>query len=234
MLSKGQFALIHVARAQLKLSDDEYRKIIFSVCGVNTSKDIKTLDDFSELVKAFKKLGFQPKKAYEDFSNKRRMAEKTISKEQIALIETLWQKVTKTPETWRESLNSFLAARFNALNVESLSGMKAINVIEALKDMMLKTALVQVHENIFVQTGLNIPDPSDSTLALCKALDVAAKPVVQNKLLELFKTVNMCFSQEEFAALFASLIYQDSNLMERCKTAAAKFQSKMSHQPTGE
>ena len=211
MISQKQNRLIQVAKAQLKLKDDEYREILMSVCKVKSSKDIRSLDDFRQLIKAFEKLGFEPKVVFENLAKRKRLTDRTISKEQIALIETLWQKVTKTPEIWRESLNSFLAARFNALNVESLSGMKAINVIEALKDMLLKTALMETHKSLGGGEG-----------------------IVQNRIIEIFKTVKMCFTDEELAAVCASMFYSQPQVFERCKIAAAQFQSKMSHQSTGE
>jgi len=213
MLNSKQLSLIHVAKSQLGLEHDEYLNVMSAAVGreIKSSKELRTIDELRAVMTAFEKSGFQAKKAINAFAKKHRLIDSTVSKEQISLIESLWQKVTKAPETWRESLNSFLAARFNALNVESLSGMKAINVIEALKDMLLKTALVEVSK----------------TMGACDQ-------VVQNRLLENFKSVKMCFDHEELAAVCAALFYAQPQLFERCKTAAAKFQSKMYHKATGE
>src|SRR3972149_10273894 len=103
MLNKNQLSLIHVAKNQLKLGDDEYRSILMSVCKVESAKEIKSLNDLRSLMTAFQELGFQPKQAFDAFAKKQRMTDSTISKEQTELIISMWKKITKHPERSEES-----------------------------------------------------------------------------------------------------------------------------------
>jgi len=210
MLNSKQLALIHVAKTQLGLEQNEYLSVLSAAVGreIKSSKELRSIDELRAVMTAFQKSDFQAKKAINAFARKHRLTDSTVSKEQIELIEMFWQKVTKNPESWREALNNFLAARFFCTDVKALSGMKAINVIEALKDMLLKTALVETHKAMGGNEG-----------------------VVQNQILELFKTVKMCFTEEELTVVCASLFYTQPQLFERCKLAVQIFETKMSHQP---
>jgi len=209
MLNNKQLAIIHVAKSQLRLGDEEYRSILSSVCRreIRSSKEISNLEELKGVMSAFEKLGFSPKRAFAAFAKKQRLADSTISPQQIEFIETLWQKVTRNPETWRESLNHFLSARFLCVDIKALSGMKAINVIEALKDMVLKSTLVEIHSIIY------------------------GCPVVQNQLLEVFKTVKTCFSHEELAAIISTVFYNDPDFMQKSKIAVQAYETIMSHEP---
>jgi hypothetical protein len=57
MIGKQQLALIHVAKNQLGLSDDEYRDLLRSVCGVESSKNLNATQ-FEKLMSRYKELGF--------------------------------------------------------------------------------------------------------------------------------------------------------------------------------
>ncbi len=62
MISKGKLAQIHIAKAQLGLSDDEYRVILARTAGVSSAKDL-TNRNVGNVLNEFRRLGFVPKPA---------------------------------------------------------------------------------------------------------------------------------------------------------------------------
>lgn len=60
MISKGKLAQIHIAKAQLGLSDDDYRAILARTAGVSSSKDL-TDRNVGAVLHEFRRLGWQPK-----------------------------------------------------------------------------------------------------------------------------------------------------------------------------
>lgn len=62
MISKGKLAQIHIAKAQLGLSDDDYRAILARTAGVNSAKDL-TNRTVGGVMHEFRRLGFEPKPA---------------------------------------------------------------------------------------------------------------------------------------------------------------------------
>lgn len=60
MISKGKLAKIHIAKAQLGLSDDEYRAILARTAGVRSAKEL-TDRNVGAVLHEFKRLGWQPK-----------------------------------------------------------------------------------------------------------------------------------------------------------------------------
>lgn len=60
MISKGKLAKIHIAKAQLGLSDDEYRAILARTAGVRSAKAL-TDRNVGAVLHEFKRLGWQPK-----------------------------------------------------------------------------------------------------------------------------------------------------------------------------
>jgi phage gp16-like protein len=59
-ITKREIALIHVAKAKIGLTDDEYRDLLQSTCGVESSKEL-TSSQFDDLMKRFRQMGFQLK-----------------------------------------------------------------------------------------------------------------------------------------------------------------------------
>ena len=52
--------LLHVARRQVGIEEDDWRALLMNVAGVESSKDL-TLAQFNELVDALKRMGFESK-----------------------------------------------------------------------------------------------------------------------------------------------------------------------------
>lgn len=62
MISKGKLAQIHIAKAQLGLSDEDYRAILARTAGVSSAKEL-TNRTVGGVMHEFRRLGFQPKPA---------------------------------------------------------------------------------------------------------------------------------------------------------------------------
>lgn len=62
MISRGKLAQIHIAKAQLGLSDDEYRAILARTAGVSSAKQL-TNRNVGNVLAEFRRLGFVPKPA---------------------------------------------------------------------------------------------------------------------------------------------------------------------------
>jgi len=60
MISKGKLAQIHIAKAQLGLTDEDYRAILTRTAGVSSSKEL-TNRNVGAVLHEFRRLGFQPK-----------------------------------------------------------------------------------------------------------------------------------------------------------------------------
>jgi hypothetical protein len=60
MLTKQELALIHIAKAELGLTDDEYRDLLRSTCNVESSKQL-THRECDKLMRRFCDLGFKLK-----------------------------------------------------------------------------------------------------------------------------------------------------------------------------
>ena len=61
MISNAKKAMIHVAKNQIGMTEDEYRALLSSV-GVKSSKDLNN-KTFEDVMDRFKELGFKPKKS---------------------------------------------------------------------------------------------------------------------------------------------------------------------------
>ncbi len=62
MIPRGKLAQIHIAKAQLGLSDDEYRAILARTAGVSSAKQL-TNRNVGNVLAEFQRLGWQPKPA---------------------------------------------------------------------------------------------------------------------------------------------------------------------------
>ena len=67
MISNAKKAMIHVAKKQTGMSEEEYRDLLSGV-GVSTSKDLNN-KTFGEVMDRFKELGFKPKRSGRNTNN---------------------------------------------------------------------------------------------------------------------------------------------------------------------
>jgi len=127
-ISKKQISLIHIAKNQLELADEEYREIL-NVGGSNSSK---TLDQFGfELVmQVMIAKGFKSSFNKSFYGYREGMA----SPSQLILIRELWLEYT-VGEGTEASLGKWLENSFKISTMRFLTIQHAIKAITALKKM---------------------------------------------------------------------------------------------------
>jgi len=205
MLDNKKLALVHVAKNQLNLDDEEYRLILNSVCGYDSATEIRSQEDFKALMEAFKKLGFKYQRAYRKIEGKATGTLELITPEQMSFIKELWRKVTKHPDNWEVSLQNFLVNRFKVGALEKITRKKANDIIEALKEMSLRTALRTVFENM------------------------TDKALVENKLLGIYNDCLIRFDRFQAVAILACILYYSDVKPESYEEAAKLFSEKAMH-----
>jgi len=137
-LDRKQISLIHVAKAQLRLEDDDYRAILRSFGGVESSADLEP-PGFLRVMDAFSRLGFRSDFSKRNFGERAGMA----SPRQVATIRKLWAEYTagegtdKTLGKWLERTLKVSSLRFMASDVAP----KAITALKAMKAR--KTAAIR-------------------------------------------------------------------------------------------
>lgn len=125
-LSKKQLGLIHVAKKQLGLKDDDYRALLSGVAGVSSSKELDAAG-FDQVMESFKRLGF--KSSRDDFGD--RYGKATAA--QISYIRGLWADFANNQDD--KALNKWLSAKYGVSALRFLDVATASKAIEGLKKM---------------------------------------------------------------------------------------------------
>ncbi len=133
-LDSKKVALIQVAKAQLGLTDDDYRTALKRYGGVDSSKDLN-LDGFMAVMTYFEHCGFKSTSKKKNFGDRPGMA----SERQVALIRKLWSEFTDDAGT-DATIGKWLSRTFKVSALRFLPGDKASKVITALKAMVAKKA----------------------------------------------------------------------------------------------
>ena len=130
-MNKGRFIkLIHIAKAQLALCDEDYRAIVESVSGKTSCSEL-TLFELEHVLKAMKKLGFRVKKlAVKDEELGR------TSAAQLEYIKGMWELVARIKTD--KALYAFIKRITGAAHPRFMTENDAQNVISALRTMMVK------------------------------------------------------------------------------------------------
>ncbi len=131
-IDNTQKKLIHIAKAQLKLSDEEYRTMLSERYWVNSCKSL-AYDDAHALIEHFKTLGFKVvTKKYERRKTAPNLI-RLVSKQQLAKIEHLKEDIRwiVKPDGYQRWLKKYLKQ-----DPARIATSKQANaVIEALKSM---------------------------------------------------------------------------------------------------
>ena len=128
---KNWIKTIHVAKSKTGLSDDEYKALLQSCAGIDTSKDIKTWKQYDAIMNGFSKLGFVPLKV-PAVSSKNNNPE-WISEAQKRYIKGLWKLVATNKD--EEALSKFIYRIAGVKNISWLKKKPASEVIVALRKM---------------------------------------------------------------------------------------------------
>ena len=114
-----KIAIIHIAKNELKLTDEEYISILMGAANIQSSKEIETELQYSSIMTAFKKLGFIPRPVNQN-------------PKQINYIKLLWFHASDKKDS--KSLDSF-CYRITGKKLNFLQKSHATEVINALRIM---------------------------------------------------------------------------------------------------
>lgn len=133
-LARKQLSLIHVAKAQLGMEEEDYRALLKRFGGVESSKDLDHAG-FLRVVDAFTRLGFRSDFSKRNFGERACMA----SPRQVALIRDLWTEYTRGEGT-DATLGKWLDHKFKVSALRFLPAEAAPKAITALKAMKARKA----------------------------------------------------------------------------------------------
>ena len=128
-LSRKQLSLIHVAKAKLALTDDDYREILRQEASVESSRDLDS-DGFNAVMARFEVLGFKSSARSSSLGDRVGMA----SDAQIAYIRDLWRDYTDGAGTDR-SLGKWLMRTIKVSDIRFVTYGAAGKAITALLAM---------------------------------------------------------------------------------------------------
>jgi hypothetical protein len=124
-----QFALLHVARRELGLGDDDWRALLARVAGVVSSADLDALG-FETILAELKRLGFVPTTPRRQFGRRPGFA----TPAQLALMRKLWAD-WHGPDENEAALNAWLERFHHVSAMRFVTLQKANAVLYALKSM---------------------------------------------------------------------------------------------------
>ena len=128
--------IIHVAKRQTGLSDEQYRSLLSGAAGVESASLIKSWGQYRAVMAAFKKLGF--KSSSKDFqkSSEEDRQPQWISKRQEYYIRGLWRLASRAQS--EESLRALTKRITGTDDVTWCSKKSASKLILALRDIAQK------------------------------------------------------------------------------------------------
>ena len=134
-VSRAQLAMIHLAKMQTGVSDEDYREqFLFLFDGVRSAKDLSQ-EGVTKVLRAFAKIGFIPqtKGQAQDFGER---SGGMASPGQVRLIRRLWTKWHGHDD--ERTLNHWLENRFHVAALRFVSAAVATMAIEGLKAMLAR------------------------------------------------------------------------------------------------
>lgn len=135
IMTREKLAVLHVAKKQLGLSDEEYRDILNNFAGVTSAKDLAE-HGFEAVMFHFAKLGFKSDWNAKNLGYRSGMA----SPRQIAMIRKLWALFTNGQGD-DASLGKWLEGKFKVSAIRFLDNQSAHKAVGALKRMTANKSL---------------------------------------------------------------------------------------------
>ena len=126
--------LIHIAKSQIGLSDEDYRAVLESTAK-KTSCSKMTLFELNEVLKAMKKLGFKVKK----LETREEEIGWDASKAQMDYIKGMWERVARDKSD--RALYKFIKRITGADHPRFMTAKDSQKVIIALRKMMTDAGL---------------------------------------------------------------------------------------------
>ena len=127
-ISNERKSVIHVAKAQLAMRDEDYRALLLRAAGVRSSSE---LDDagFTKLMSEFERLGFRSARSKTQATHREGMA----TPAQIGRIRALWKAYSGNDDELR--MGHWLEKTFHVSNLRFLEDFRAGKVIAVLEKM---------------------------------------------------------------------------------------------------
>lgn len=132
-ISKEQIKIIHVAKNQLKLSNENYYAMLQGL-NAGSSKEL-SFEDANELIEEFKKLGFKLNSSRINYSQFNGRGKGYATPKQMRKIEAMWMTHPAVKSRDKDSMNKFIKRiagvdRLEWLRIERVD--KVIKAIESL------------------------------------------------------------------------------------------------------
>lgn len=128
-LTRKQLALIHLAKKQLQLDDEDYRALLKAAAGVASAKELDKAG-FDRVMECFEGLGFQSSRRPRTFGKRAGMA----TPAQVDYIRSLWQQFSGRDD--EKSLNRWLEHWFGVSSLRFADSHVAGQALTALKAMV--------------------------------------------------------------------------------------------------
>jgi phage gp16-like protein len=126
---RAELAMIHLAKKQLGMTDEDYRAMLHNIAGTTSSAHLNTAGR-SQIIEHLKKCGFKP------LIRVKRTGKPPGNPTQTGKIEQLWKELAKTGilrDSSRRALSAFLLRRTSVAEPNWLTPEQASDIIEALK-----------------------------------------------------------------------------------------------------
>jgi len=130
----GKLQIIHIAKRECGLTDEEYRQLLEGAAGITSASDLKSEQQFDKIMKAFGKLGFHSNRPRQ---TRRRKHENRwgCSDRQRSYIEGLWRLMSRRKDL--DSLESMIKRIAKVEHPRFIDGDGATQVILALRQMCI-------------------------------------------------------------------------------------------------
>ncbi len=133
---KKWMQVIHIAKNELGLSDEQYQAILLGAIGSESSRDIKNWEQYKAVLAAFKALGFRPRRAAAPAAAGTVRNSEHISARQEYYIKGLWKLASRKKD--EHSLRAMVVRIGGVDDISFLSRKDAAKVIQALRDIAEK------------------------------------------------------------------------------------------------
>lgn len=133
-LSKDKLALIHVARQQVSMAEEDYRAMLLAVAGVESAKDLSSVG-FRAVMNRFGQLGFVSTHPQAGFVRRTGMA----TPEQVTRVRDMWRQWHGQDDD--AALNRWLEKKYGVSALRFADVVKAQKAIEGLKAMLSRQQL---------------------------------------------------------------------------------------------
>lgn len=128
--------MIHVAKRETKMTDDQYRLLLQGAANVNHANEVETWEQYTAVLNAFKAHGFRFKPAFKRHVTKEERPIGMITAKQEYYIKGLWNLASRKKD--EKSLRAIIKRIAKVDDISFLEKKYATAVILALRDISEK------------------------------------------------------------------------------------------------